>query len=183
MVPFLTTKIRIYNGAQNVIKLQDIWSSAAMANVVQDIFQISNYTCHWMGPTVACRHEEIKTKWNAYPSLDDHLKNGTNEALSNVFGAESSAPKRSTVICFRLPERRSTRLTPPAPVPTADKADEMLLQDMLQIDKLVDDSENVVDDSSPPRNDDTTIPGTRLEPRSDKESPKVEITKAKKVEI
>ncbi|GJR22737.1 retrovirus-related pol polyprotein from transposon TNT 1-94 [Tanacetum coccineum] len=52
-----------------------------------------------------------------------------------------------------------------------------------EIDKLVDDSENVVDDSSPPRNDDTTIPGTRLEHRSDKESPKVEITKEKEVEI
>ncbi|GKE94879.1 hypothetical protein Tco_1579734, partial [Tanacetum coccineum] len=37
--------------------------------------------------------------------------------------AESSAPKRSTVIRFRLPKRRSTRLTPPAPVPTVDKAD------------------------------------------------------------
>ncbi|GKF83452.1 hypothetical protein Tco_0245108, partial [Tanacetum coccineum] len=29
-----------------------------------------------------------------------------------------------------------------------------------------------VDDSSPPRHDDTSILGTRLEPRSDKESPK-----------
>ncbi|GKD18519.1 hypothetical protein Tco_1207677 [Tanacetum coccineum] len=47
--------------------------------------------------------------------------------------AESSAPKRSTVIRFRLPERRSTRLTPPAPVPTVDKADEMILQDTLQV--------------------------------------------------
>ncbi|GJT62815.1 hypothetical protein Tco_1006348 [Tanacetum coccineum] len=46
---------------------------------------------------------------------------------------ESSAPKRSTVIRFRLPERRSTRLTPPAPVPTVDKADEMILQDTLQV--------------------------------------------------
>ncbi|GJY46132.1 hypothetical protein Tco_0435195, partial [Tanacetum coccineum] len=45
---------------------------------------------------------------------------------------ESSAPKRSTVICFCLPERRSIRLTPPAPVPTVDKADEMILQDTLQ---------------------------------------------------
>ncbi|GKG09614.1 hypothetical protein Tco_0338360, partial [Tanacetum coccineum] len=83
-------------------------------------------------------------------------------------------------------ERISTRLTPPAPVPTSDKADEMLLQDTLQvsiaehkshkeqearenmalvnehlasaeIDKLIDDLENVVNDSSPPRNDDTTI--------------------------
>ncbi|GKF14966.1 hypothetical protein Tco_0056428 [Tanacetum coccineum] len=47
--------------------------------------------------------------------------------------AESSAPKWSTVIRFRLPERKSTRLTPPAPVPTVDKADEMTLQDTLQV--------------------------------------------------
>ncbi|GJY31958.1 hypothetical protein Tco_0415453 [Tanacetum coccineum] len=46
---------------------------------------------------------------------------------------ESSAPKRSIVIHFRLPKRKSTRLTPPAPVPTVDKADEMILQDTLQV--------------------------------------------------
>ncbi|GJW44880.1 hypothetical protein Tco_0073679 [Tanacetum coccineum] len=125
---------------------------------------------------------------------------------------ESSAPKRSTVICFHLPERRSTRLTPPAPVPTVDKADEMILQDTLQvslaehksreeqearenvelvnehlafeeIEKIVEGSENVIDDSSTLRNDNINIPGTRLEPRSDKESPKVEITNDKEVEL
>ncbi|GJR67183.1 hypothetical protein Tco_0013248 [Tanacetum coccineum] len=103
--------------------------------------------------------------------------------------AESSVPKRSTVIRFRLPSRQSARLTPPVPVPTAEKADEMILQDMIQvslaehksheeqearenvalvyehlaaeeIEKLVEESENV-DDSSPPRHDDTSIPGTR----------------------
>ncbi|GJZ02746.1 hypothetical protein Tco_0520707 [Tanacetum coccineum] len=47
--------------------------------------------------------------------------------------AESSAPRRSTVIHLRLPERRSIRLTPPAPVLTVDKADEMILQDTLQV--------------------------------------------------
>ncbi|GJS93649.1 reverse transcriptase domain-containing protein [Tanacetum coccineum] len=94
--------------------------------------------------------------------------------------AESSVPKRSTVIRFRLPSRQSARLTPPVPVPSAEKADEMILQDMIQhlaaeeIEKLVEDPENV-DDSSPPRHDDTSIPGTRLEPMSDKESPEVEI--------
>ncbi|GJV54435.1 hypothetical protein Tco_1450176 [Tanacetum coccineum] len=126
--------------------------------------------------------------------------------------AESSAPKRSTVIHFRLPERRSTRLTPPAPVPTVDKADEMILQDTLQvslaehksqeeqearenvelvnkhlaseeIEKMMEGSENVIDDSLPPRNDEPQIPGTRLEPRSDKESPEVEITNDEEVEI
>ncbi|GJR82616.1 hypothetical protein Tco_0153401 [Tanacetum coccineum] len=103
--------------------------------------------------------------------------------------AESSAPKQSTVIHFRLPERRSTRLTPPAPVPTVDKADEMILQDTLQhlaseeIKKMIEGSENVIDDSLPPRNDEPNIPGTRLEPRSDKESPEVEIINDEEVEI
>ncbi|GKF59335.1 hypothetical protein Tco_0176121, partial [Tanacetum coccineum] len=47
--------------------------------------------------------------------------------------AESSAPKRSNVIHFRLPERRSTRLTPPVPIPNFEKEDEMILQDTLQV--------------------------------------------------
>ncbi|GJV03201.1 hypothetical protein Tco_1336770 [Tanacetum coccineum] len=119
--------------------------------------------------------------------------------------AESSAPKRSTVIHFRLPERRSTRLTPPAPGTTVDKADEMILQDTLQVSlaehksqeeqearenvELVKEHlvsveiEKMVDDSLLPRNDESNILGTRLEPRSDKESPEVEITNDKEVEI
>ncbi|GJX01861.1 hypothetical protein Tco_0185774 [Tanacetum coccineum] len=88
---------------------------------------------------------------------------------------ESSAPKRSTVIRFCLPERRSTRLTPLAPVPTIDKADEMILQDTLHIEKIVEGSKIVIDEPQ--------ILGTRLEPRSDKESPKVEITNNEEVEI
>ncbi|GKG26444.1 hypothetical protein Tco_0399590, partial [Tanacetum coccineum] len=63
---------------------------------------------------------------------------------------------------------------PPALVPTVDKADEMILQDTLQ---------NVIDDSLPPRNDEPQIPGTRLEPRSNKESPEVENTNDEEVEI
>ncbi|GJS48131.1 hypothetical protein Tco_0598252 [Tanacetum coccineum] len=124
--------------------------------------------------------------------------------------AESSAPKRSTVIPFCLPKRRSTCLTPPAPVSTVDKADEMILQDTLQISRsetslklqkseeqrglkenveLVKEHlasveiEKMVDDSLLPRNDEPKIPDTRLEPRSDKESSKVEITNDKEVEI
>ncbi|GJV48772.1 hypothetical protein Tco_1438984 [Tanacetum coccineum] len=100
---------------------------------------------------------------------------------------------------------RSTRLTPPAPVPTIDKADEMILQDTLQvslaehksreeqearenvelinkhlaseeIEKMIEGSENVIDHSLPPRNDEPNIPSTRIEPKSDKESLEVEIT-------
>ncbi|GKD72225.1 hypothetical protein Tco_1330507, partial [Tanacetum coccineum] len=126
--------------------------------------------------------------------------------------AESSAPRRSTVIRLRIPERRSTRLTLPAPVPTVDKADEMILQDTLQvslaeyksyeeqearenvalvdehlvseeIEKIVEEQDNIVDDSSIPRNDESNIPGTRIEPRSDKESLEAEITQETEVEI
>ncbi|GJY03449.1 hypothetical protein Tco_0369389 [Tanacetum coccineum] len=50
-----------------------------------------------------------------------------------------------------------------------------------EIEKLVEESENV-DDSSPTRHDDTSIPDTRIEPRSDKESPKVEIDQEKEEE-
>ncbi|GJT35917.1 hypothetical protein Tco_0926336, partial [Tanacetum coccineum] len=38
-----------------------------------------------------------------------------------------------------------------------------------EIEKIVEGSENVIDDSLPHRNDETQIPSTRLEPRSDKE--------------
>ncbi|GKD57693.1 hypothetical protein Tco_1291080 [Tanacetum coccineum] len=51
----------------------------------------------------------------------------------NIDAGVSSAPKQSTMIRFFIPQRRSTRLTPPAPVPTVDKADEMILQDTLQV--------------------------------------------------
>nr|GEU71406.1 retrovirus-related Pol polyprotein from transposon TNT 1-94 [Tanacetum cinerariifolium] len=122
-----------------------------------------------------------------------------------VDAADSSALTQSTVIRLRLPQRRSTRLTPPAPVPTVDKADELILQDTLQvnlaehksrqeqegrenvalvdehlesieIEKMVKGQENVADDSSIPRINEHNIPGTRLEPMSDKESPEVEFT-------
>ncbi|GJX85234.1 hypothetical protein Tco_0336008 [Tanacetum coccineum] len=130
----------------------------------------------------------------------------------NKEAAELSALRRSTVIRLRIPKRRSICLTPPAPVPNVDKEDDMILQDTLQvsltehksheeqearenvalvdehlaseeIEKMVDGQENVVDDSSIPRNDESNIPGTRIEPRSNKESPEVEITKDKEVEI
>ncbi|GJZ76889.1 retrovirus-related pol polyprotein from transposon TNT 1-94 [Tanacetum coccineum] len=137
---------------------------------------------------------------------------------AEVFGIDvpltQSQPTESTQGTHRTPSapRRSTRLTPPAPVPTVDKADEMILQDTLQvslaehksreeqearenvelvnehlasveIEKMVEGPENVIDDSSIPRNDDQNIPDTRLEPRSDKESPEVEITNDEEVEI
>ncbi|GJW25199.1 hypothetical protein Tco_0039010 [Tanacetum coccineum] len=48
---------------------------------------------------------------------------------------------------------------------------------------MVEGPKNVIDDSSIPWNDDQNILDTRLEPRSDKESPEVEITNDEEVEI
>ncbi|GKE91375.1 hypothetical protein Tco_1572470 [Tanacetum coccineum] len=48
---------------------------------------------------------------------------------------------------------------------------------------MMEGSENVIDDSLPPRNDEPNIPDTRLEPKSNKESPEVEITNDEEVEI
>nr|GEZ75278.1 hypothetical protein [Tanacetum cinerariifolium] len=95
-----------------------------------------------------------------------------------VFGIDvpltQSQPTESTQGMHRTPSApRSTRLTPPAPVPTVDKADELILQDTLQ---MVEGQENVVDDSSIPKNAKHNILDTRLEPMSDKESPEVEFT-------
>ncbi|GKC88391.1 hypothetical protein Tco_1149040 [Tanacetum coccineum] len=53
----------------------------------------------------------------------------------------------------------------------------------VEIEKMVEGTENVIDDSSIPRNDDQNILGTRLEPRSAKESLEVEITNDEEVEI
>ncbi|GKD59681.1 hypothetical protein Tco_1297190 [Tanacetum coccineum] len=52
-----------------------------------------------------------------------------------------------------------------------------------EIEKMIAGSENVIDDSLPPRNDEPKIFGTRLKSRSDKESPEVEITNDEEVEI
>ncbi|GKB15046.1 hypothetical protein Tco_0848969 [Tanacetum coccineum] len=105
---------------------------------------------------------------------------------------ESSAPKQSTTIHFRLLEKRSTRLTPLAPVPTIDKADEMILQDTLQVSlaehKSIEELEarenvELVNKHLASEEIEKMIPDTRLEPRSNKKSLEVEITNDKEVEI
>nr|GEY33454.1 hypothetical protein [Tanacetum cinerariifolium]GEY33463.1 hypothetical protein [Tanacetum cinerariifolium] len=107
----------------------------------------------------------------------------TPSALSSptpkVDATELIVPTRSTVIPLRLPQQKFTHLTPPAPVLTVDKADELILQDTLQVslaNTKVDKSRKLEKMCSIPRNDEHNIPGTRLDPRSDKESLKVEFT-------
>nr|GEV67889.1 hypothetical protein [Tanacetum cinerariifolium] len=132
----------------------------------------------------------------------------TEDTYPEIIEGESSAQRRSTIIRLCIPLRRSTRLTSPTPIPTTDEADDLVLQDTIQvslaehksheeleskqnvetvkehlmakeIEKLVEGSENIKVNvevaSSSFRNDDNqTHLGTRLEPRSDKESPEVE---------
>ncbi|GKA79860.1 hypothetical protein Tco_0786456 [Tanacetum coccineum] len=97
---------------------------------------------------------------------------------------ESSALQNSIVIRLRIPPRRSTRLTPPTPILTTAEADDIILQDTIQLSlaeqkKGMENAEIVEVDSSILRKDDNqTDPDTRLERMSDKESPEVEITAA-----
>ncbi|GKC09593.1 hypothetical protein Tco_1001203 [Tanacetum coccineum] len=46
---------------------------------------------------------------------------------------ESSVQQKSTVIRLCIPPRRSTRLTPPIPILTTDEADDIILQDIIQL--------------------------------------------------
>ncbi|GKE05287.1 hypothetical protein Tco_1397305, partial [Tanacetum coccineum] len=99
--------------------------------------------------------------------------------------AELSAPRRTTVIHLCLPERRSTRLTPLAPVPTVDKVDEMILQDTLQVSLPKHKSREEQEAKENVAQVDEHLASEEIEkmPRSDKESPEVEIAKEKEVEI
>nr|GEV67888.1 hypothetical protein [Tanacetum cinerariifolium] len=140
-----------------------------------------------------------------YHNLEDDVMI---KSIFNSRKSESSAPRRSTIIRLYIPLRRSTRLTSPTPIPTTDEADDLVLQDTIQVSlaehksheeleakqnvetvkehlmaeeikKLVEGLENIKENvevaSSSLRNDDNqTHLGTRLEPRSDKESPEVE---------
>ncbi|GKA55589.1 hypothetical protein Tco_0754661 [Tanacetum coccineum] len=92
----------------------------------------------------------------------------------------SSAPKRSTMIRFlSLVEHKSQEEQ------EARENMELVNKHLasMEIEKMVEGQANAIDDSSIPRNDDQNIPSTRLEPKSDKESPKVEITNNEEVEI
>ncbi|GJX67038.1 hypothetical protein Tco_0302765 [Tanacetum coccineum] len=160
--------------------------------------------------------ELVKSIFNSWKNNHSRSKStqGTHRSTSaprttnpDVAGGESSASRKSTAIILRIPPRRSTRLTPPTPIPTIDEAEDIILQDTIQlslaehksheelkakqneekvkehlmaeeIEKLVEGIENVeeheVDSSILRKNDKQNDPGTRLEPKSNKESPEVE---------
>ncbi|GJS75486.1 hypothetical protein Tco_0725367 [Tanacetum coccineum] len=65
-------------------------------------------------------HWTQRQSWNAYTILDGSLEEMKHMELYGMYAEDTSAP------------RRSTRLTPPTPVPNVDKADERILQDTFQ---------------------------------------------------
>ncbi|GKC98440.1 hypothetical protein Tco_1168715 [Tanacetum coccineum] len=140
---------------------------------------------------------------DAYNNLQD------DDIMKNIFNSGRNKNKVGMRIpAWMITEEM--KLTEHYKIANKKKTDEMILQDTIQvslaehksreeqearenvalvyehlaaeeIEKLVENPENV-DDSSPPRYDDTSIPGTRLEPMSDKESPEVEIVQEKEEE-
>ncbi|GKD09941.1 hypothetical protein Tco_1189626 [Tanacetum coccineum] len=50
-----------------------------------------------------------------------------------VSKGESTAQQKSTVIRLHILQRRSTRLTPPSPIPTAAEVEDMTVQDTIQL--------------------------------------------------
>ncbi|GJV10184.1 hypothetical protein Tco_1351725 [Tanacetum coccineum] len=104
----------------------------------------------------------------------------------NMDAGVSSAPKRSTVIRFCIPQRRSTRLTPPAPVPTVDKADEMILQDTLQVslaEHKSQEEQEVRENMELVNEHLASVEIEKMVEGPENESPEVEITNDKEVEI
>ncbi|GJW89512.1 hypothetical protein Tco_0164852 [Tanacetum coccineum] len=83
----------------------------------------------------------------------------------------TSAPR------LRIPPRRSTRLTPPTSIPTTVEADDIIQLSIAEQKRGAENVENAeVDSTTLRQNDNQNDLGTRLEPKSNKESPEVEIT-------
>ncbi|GJR74373.1 hypothetical protein Tco_0086738 [Tanacetum coccineum] len=110
---------------------------------------------------------------------------------AEVFGLDvplnQSKLTESTQGTHRTPSapRRSTRLTPPSPVPTVDNADDMILQDTLQVSLAEHKSREEQEARENVELVNKHLASEEIEkmPRSDKESPEVEITNDEEVEI
>ncbi|GJV01610.1 retrovirus-related pol polyprotein from transposon TNT 1-94 [Tanacetum coccineum] len=95
------------------------------------------YLVHRIGDTKKEKLAMQIPDWDDYPKRLKHTEQL--QEHPEVFGLDvpltQSQPIKSTQGTHRTlsAPRRSTRLTPPAPVPTVDKADEMILQDTLQV--------------------------------------------------
>ncbi|GJR31499.1 hypothetical protein Tco_1107731 [Tanacetum coccineum] len=143
MVPFYKQVFGIYMELKTLSNFKTTSPSAPCKTLCKIYVQMLNNTV-LEGPTAEAYNATVillmsKTFMWIIPQLTESI-HGTPKTTStprppnpNNEVAESSAPRRSTVIRLRLPEKRSTRLTPLVPVPIVNKADEMILQDTLQV--------------------------------------------------
>ncbi|GKA79099.1 hypothetical protein Tco_0785695 [Tanacetum coccineum] len=91
---------------------------------------------------------------------------------------ESSAPRKSTVIRLRIPQRRSTRVTLPTQIPTTAEADDIILQDTIQLRLAEQKSHDKLEAKQNVQKVKEHLIAKEIEklPSSDKESLEVEIT-------
>ncbi|GKB27923.1 hypothetical protein Tco_0867324 [Tanacetum coccineum] len=152
-------------------KKVDFEQVQSMANVVQDIFQMLDNTCNWMGSTTVADNANDPTE--SYPGT--HKTPTPLGHLTLKWIQESQVLQNDQF----LAEHKSREEQEAGE--NVELVNEHLAYE--DIEKMMDGSENVIEDTLPPRNDELNIPGTRLEPRSDKESLEVEITNDEEVEI
>ncbi|GJZ21859.1 retrovirus-related pol polyprotein from transposon TNT 1-94 [Tanacetum coccineum] len=145
---------------------QVIWMRTQLLDYGYKYNRIMMYCDSKSAIAISCnlvQHSKTKHIDIRYHFIKGHVEKGTVELY--FVGTEYQLADLLLKLFLKnaLTIWRSTRLTPPALVPTVDKADEMILQDTLQeIEKMVDEPENVIDDSPIPRNDDQNIPGTSV---------------------
>ncbi|GJT30199.1 hypothetical protein Tco_0910474 [Tanacetum coccineum] len=113
--------------------------------------------------------------------ITDKMKLTENYQLyAKVFGVDvptAHASRKSTIIRLRIPPRRSTRLTPPTLIPTTDEADDLVLQDTLQVSLAEQKSREELEATQNVEKVKEHLMAEeieKLEPRSDKESSEVE---------
>ncbi|GJW79532.1 hypothetical protein Tco_0143507 [Tanacetum coccineum] len=105
-----------------------------------------------------------RPKWKEDSKLDDHKQDEAHRALQDEDSTTNSHHSIATVEEGRM-ILISTRYNT-----------------IEEIENMVEEPENAVDVSSNPRNDEHDIPGTRIEPMSDKESSEVEIKDSEKAD-
>ncbi|GJW14368.1 hypothetical protein Tco_0018501 [Tanacetum coccineum] len=142
--------IGIYNGVKDTIEFQDYWSSAAMANVMQNILQMLNNTCHWMGPTAVAD--------NANDVLLLSITFHVFAFMRSSYGKGSTIRLHHSYIFDSISHDLHRSLSGP---------DMTIFPGHLKTCSGI----------SIPRNDEPNIPGTRIEPKRNKESPEVKLTK------
>ncbi|GJT32088.1 hypothetical protein Tco_0922507 [Tanacetum coccineum] len=176
-IPYLIfTKIIISHYMTNFPEIsrrtRDTYHNLKDDDIIKNIFNSGRYK------------DRVGVKILDWMILEEMKHTENYRMYAEVFGIDvpltHSHPNESTHGTHRTPRApmRSTRLTPPAPVPTIDKADDMILQDILQVSLAEHKSQEEQETRENVEMVNKHLASEEIEkmPRSDKESPEVEIT-------